>query len=190
MAIIFTAHKWEASQLVKHLALDKSSFSNQYESKKHKLVVTGIGKEKAFKSIEKMPRKIWRANHFINFGLAGAPKIYPVGTLYQIERITDAESEESFVLSETPFDSIPIATLTTFSKPVSAENPMAPKNSLVDMEGSTIAATARKYNVLDKFTYLKIVLDNFSPIKPTKEEVEQLISPHIDLIVKFIHSTE
>jgi hypothetical protein len=187
MIVIIIAMQYEAAPLTRALGLLQAKHNRDIYSKTpHTLLITGLGRERALRSLSDFKELNWQKDFVVNFGLCGAPASFPIGALYVIEEIEDAATGKIYRPLYMPSAPIARAALLTVEEPVDENSLAAPTNKLVDMEASAIAEIAERNGALNRLLCIKIVMDHFQPVKSTRDKVAQLIEPHISSIIKML----
>jgi len=166
----------EAKPFIKHFDLKKESEKpfTIFSSKDYKMVITGIGKERAtIATTHLLTRFMPTKNDFLfNIGLCGAPKKFSIGEALMINKIySSGKTYYPDMLLRHPFKE---SALTTVEKPQNSA-----LATCVDMESSAIYKTALYFFKTSQLAFLKIVSDHFSNEIPQKESVYQWIDQHM-----------
>ena len=144
--------------------------TNFYSSTLGNILITGMGPEKTHASVL---RYIDKADHFINFGIAGALRedVNSTTFLHQISQVTDENTLECISLLATGFH------LLTVDEPLydtKKRDRFAQHHHLVDMEGYVIAKLAKSNK--KRCSIYKIVSDFCN--ENTHEEIMKKLSIH------------
>jgi adenosylhomocysteine nucleosidase len=185
---IFAALPCEAKPLVEHFNLKKDTAIQPfavYSNQDTCLTVTGLGKSAMAAGVAYTQALFASVEHpvLVNIGIAGH-KDHAVGSLFLIDKITDADSQKRYYppLVFTP----PCATanIQTVSKPQLVYDPQ----HLCDMEASAFYETAVRFSTGELIHCLKVISDNESSpadnIQP--KQVESLIAAHVAVVEALI----
>jgi adenosylhomocysteine nucleosidase len=178
----------EAKPIVDHLRLKKDINIHAfavYCNDAICLTVTGIGKAAMAAGLA-YTQALFSPNNnpiLLNIGIAGH-KTHSVGSVFVIDKITDADTERRFyppLVYRLPY---PSHSLVTVSKPQATY----PNESLCDMEASAFYETATRFSTSELIQCLKIVSDNeASPAQNIQPKmVSELITGQLSTIEKVI----
>ncbi|MCF6282351.1 MAG: hypothetical protein L3J28_09100 [Candidatus Polarisedimenticolaceae bacterium] len=178
----------EAKPLNQHLGLKRIQPDGDYPIYRNaniQLVLCGPGKQHAAIASLSLINNTPNSNHWINIGIAGHPTA-AVGEFFQINRVIDQSTANSWNLTHYHNTSLPLSGLITVNEAVTDY----PENTLYDMEAAGMVALLAEHNQLAEVTVLKIVSDNLQ--NPTTQIngrlVKSLINHHLDTIDKLLHA--
>jgi len=167
----------EAKPIIKHLKLTKTADKpfKIFSSPKYRLIISGIGKEKATVATSHLLTLIPpTTNDFLfNIGICGAPKEFEIGEAIMINQISSSIKHlYPDMLLRHNYRESEILTVES----VQDEN----HSICVDMESSALFTTALYFLKTSQLGFIKVVSDHFSSKIPTKEYVNSLIEPHVE----------
>ena len=181
---IYTALACEAKPLVNYFNLKKDVMVKPfavYLSKDICLTVTGLGKSAMAAGVaytQAMFAEVEPAL-MLNIGIAGH-KDHPIGSLFLVDKITDADSQRSYYPSLISTLSCATDSIFTLSKPQLAYD----QSYLCDMEASAFYETAVRFLSSEYIYCLKVISDNKS--SPAEnilaKQVSVLIEKHIPVV--------
>ena len=185
MIYIVIALMAEASPIIKNLKLTKSSDKpfKVFSSNEYKLIITGIGKEKATIATSHLLTLFspTQNDYLFNIGICGAPKKFEIGEALIINKIsTHSKYYYPDMLLRHDFRE---NSLLTVDKP--QENKC---DECVDMEASAIYSTSLHFLKSSQMAFIKIVSDHFSSEIPKKEDVSFWIETHVESIKKLFEN--
>ena len=148
------------------------------------IIISGMGQEKAAEAVAYLllnfPHKT--NDIFINLGTCAGQKEFPIGSLVQVQQLQDEEESHRLCIQNNDIQAV-----SCFSASLPLDRP-APTD-IAEMEAIGIYRTLNKYFPLKKISFLKIVSDNFNPIKHEKAFIIKLtqdnlveIKAHIELM--------
>lgn len=185
---IYAALPCEAKPLVEHFKLKKDTTVQPfavYLNQDICLTVTGLGKSAMAAGVAYTLALFAGADHpvLVNIGIAGHIE-HALGSLFLIDKITDADSRKSYYPPVAFSPPCPRASLVTVSRP----QPVYDQEHLCDMEASAFYETAVRFSTGELIHCLKIISDNeSSPAdKISPKQVEALIAAHITAIETLI----
>lgn len=187
-AFLYLALPCEAKPIVDHYRLKKDINVHAfavYNNDSICLTVTGIGKTAMAAGIAYTQALFPPDSHpiMLNIGIAGH-KRHSVGSVFVIDKITDADTERRFYPPLVYRPPCPSHSLETVSKPQAAYS----NESLCDMEASAFFETATRFSMSELIQCLKIVSDNeASPTQNIQPKmVSELITGHLSIIDKVL----
>ncbi len=186
MTYILCAFETEARALLDSYQLQKRQghpFKTFYDENIF-VIISGMGQKKAEESVEYLllnfPHKT--NDTFINLGTCGGQKEFPIGSLVQVQQLLDEEESHRLCIQNTE-----IKAVSCFSSVLPLDRPTS--SDIAEMEAIGIYKIVSKYFPLNKISFLKIVSDNFNPIKHEKAFIIKLtqdnlfkIKSHIELM--------
>ena len=153
------ALKAEALPLVESLGLTKESAASPFPlfaSDRHRLVLSGVGKELAAKATNFLSERFSNPNQaWMNFGLSGHGTLAK-GTVYIATRILDDGGEGPFYPTQLLDHKLESSSLQTCSSSASAY----PEPIGYDMEASAFCANASVVSMRELIQVVKVVSDN------------------------------
>jgi adenosylhomocysteine nucleosidase len=181
---IYTALPCEAKPFIDYYRLKKNTTIQcfaVYSGNNICLTVTGIGKSAMAAGIA-YTQALYSSDPnpiLLNIGIAGH-KEHKIGSLYLINKITDAESERRYYPPLVFTPRCLTHSLQTASKPQLSYHPL----HLCDMEASAFYETATRFSSSELIQCLKIVSDNeASSIKNIQHnQVSILIAAHLPTV--------
>jgi hypothetical protein len=174
MLNIVTALKIEAGPIIDYFQL--KSRNGIYQNGKINLIITGQGKIKCAVNTALLLSK----HRFptLNIGIAGSGK-HETGTGFFIHKITDTDTGYNYYPDYFNGQSEEIHTVSSLGK----------YYTLTDMESSGFFEACYKFLNVNEIILYKIVSD--TPLyKPDKNEISELIKPHINIIEKLTSQTD
>ena len=188
MTYILSAFETEARALIQSYGLQKDvnhPFKLFY-SEEILIIISGMGQEKAKEAIEYLllnfPNKT--DDIFINLGICAGQKEFAVGTLLQIKQLQDEEESHHLITCNEYIQAV-----SCFSSFVPLDIPTT--TDIAEMEAMGIYRVIHTYFPRKQISFLKIVSDNFNPIKFSKAFIIGLfqnklsqIQDHITLLQK------
>ncbi len=204
------ALKAEAGPLIERFKLTKESAPSPFPvfaNNRHRLVLSGIGKELSAKATTYLSERFPQPNQaWLNFGLAGHGNL-ELGTAFLANRILDDGGENAFYPTQLLDHTLESSALQTCSSPVSDY----PDPIGYDMEASAFCASASLVSIRELIQVIKIVSDNpdhpvgsfdrssvgtliegaLSSIVPLVDRLEELahqISPSTSLLDSIAHA--
>lgn len=184
MTYISCAFETEARALIDFYKLDKRSDLSYklFFNENILLIISGMGQNKAKEAIEFLllnyPNK--QDDIFLNLGVCAGQKKFEVGDLVQIKQLHSID--ESHKLSSINKG---IAEVSCFSSEVAVSGSCS--QDIAEMEANSIYSIIQKYFLVKNISFLKIVSDNFNPIKFSKEFIINLTKQNIKEITKHIN---
>ena len=153
------ALKAEATPLVESFELAKESAPSPFPvfaNGKHRLVLSGVGKELAAKATRYLSERFPRPNQaWLNFGLAGHGAL-ATGTVFMANRILDDDRKSAFYPTQLLDHDLESSALQTCSSPVyDYPDPIG-----YDMEASTFCSSASLVSIRELIQVVKVVSDN------------------------------
>ena len=181
---IYTALPCEAKPLVEYFKLKKDvtvqPFS-VYLNKDVCLTVTGLGKSAMAAGVAYTQALFASAapSLMLNMGIAGH-KSHPLGSLFLMNKITDADSQRSYYPSLIFTLSCSTESIHTYSKPALAYD----QPHLCDMEASAFYETAVRFSSSERIYCLKVISDNqwSSAENIQAKQVSLLIKDHVSVV--------
>ena len=153
------ALKAEATPLVESFELAKESAPSPFPvfaNGKHRLVLSGVGKELAAKATRYLSERFPRPNQaWLNFGLAGHGAL-ATGTVFMANRILDDNGKSGFYPTQLLDHDLESSALQTCCSPVSDY----PDPIGYDMEASTFCSSASLVSIRELIQVVKVVSDN------------------------------
>jgi adenosylhomocysteine nucleosidase len=181
---IYAALPCEAKPLVEHFKLKKDTAVQPfavYSNQDICLTVTGLGKSAMAAGVAYTQALFASAEHpvLVNIGIAGH-KNHAVGSLFLIDKITDADNKKSYYPPLVFTPPCPAANIQTVSKPQLVYD----LQHLCDMEASAFYETAVRFSTGELIHCLKVISDNeSSPVENIQpKQVASLIAAHIATI--------
>ena len=177
----------EASPIVDYLGLQKQRLPSPFalfQSLNHKLVVSGIGKEKMSTAVGFLHGIAPKRNTpWLNFGIVGHGSA-EVGSLLRVSKCINLSTRTSFYPPQVAHCKISKTILHTCDQPSSDYS----DNVAYDMEGSAFFETASRFSPREMVESVKIVSDNpESPLSGfEKSKVSSLVSKVISQIEPLI----
>ena len=145
------------------------------------VIISGMGQDKAKNALEYL-----LLNHpntqkdiFINLGTCAGQKEFSIGELVQVKQLQN--KEESHLLC-TNFSSL--RSVTCFSSTLPLDRPTP--TDIAEMEAMAIYTVVSQYFPLKQISFLKIISDNFNPIRHSKSFIIELTTRNINTIKKHI----
>lgn len=179
MIYIMSAFEAEARSLIDYFKAQKhkSSPFKIFCNKNVLIIISGMGQENAYSAIEYLllnyPNK--EEDIFINLGVCAGHNRYNIGNLVQIKHLKN--DEESHILY-TIGNSIKEVSCFSARKPL--ERPCS--TDIAEMEAMSIYKGISEYFRPQRTSFLKIVSDNFKPVKPKKQFIIELTRKNLPLI--------
>jgi hypothetical protein len=153
------ALKAETSPLIERFKLTKESAPSPFPvfaNDRHRLVVSGIGKELSAKATTYLSERFPQPNQaWLNFGLAGHGNL-GLGTSFLANRILDDQEKSPFYPTQLLDHTLESSALHTCSSPVSDY----PDPIGYDMEASAFCASASLVSIRELIQVVKVVSDN------------------------------
>ncbi|MGZ4980037.1 MAG: 5'-methylthioadenosine/S-adenosylhomocysteine nucleosidase family protein [Methylobacter sp.] len=181
---IYAALPCEAKPLVEHFNLKKDTTIQPfavYLNHDICLTVTGLGKSAMAAGVAYTQALFASVEHpvLVNIGIAGH-KDHAVGSLFLINKITDADSQKSYYPPLVFRSPCPTATIQTVSRPQFVYDPQY----LCDMEASAFYETAVRFSTGELIHCLKVISDNeSSPVENIQpKQVASLMAAHVATI--------
>lgn len=185
--LIVTALKSEAKPLIEHYGLksDTESQFRVYQKNSITLLICGLGKQKASKSLTSFLKEYPDEYLLVNVGIAGGnPKTTKIGELFVIHKITDKNSEREWFPDILLKHGLKTSELTTVDTAVT--NGSAGFKNLVDMEASGLLEAAIKYIPPHRMVFLKIVSDSMTESEFSEIDVTALVQTQLSEIERII----
>jgi adenosylhomocysteine nucleosidase len=177
---IYAALPCEAKPLVEHFKLKKNTAVQPfavYHNRDICLTVTGLGKSAMAAGVAYTQALFASVEYpvLLNIGIAGH-KDHAVGSLFLIDKITDADSRKSYYPPLVFTPTCPSACIQTVSRP----QPDYDREALCDMEASAFYETAVRFSSGELIHCLKVISDNESSPAENIEprQVTALIAAH------------
>ena len=183
MIYIFCAFETEARALIDKYKLSKSKSGRYtlFANDNVLLFISGMGQENAFEAVQHLllnfPAK--QEDIFINLGVCAAQSTYEIGEILQIKKLVD--EEESHFLKTV---SSSILNVSCFSAKMPQDRPV--NEDIAEMEAMSIYNNISQYFRAEHISFLKVVSDNFNPVKLEKQFIISLIQKNIPLIDEHI----
>jgi nucleoside phosphorylase len=153
------ALKTEATPLIECFELAKESAPSPFPvfaNDRHRLVLSGVGKELAAKATSYLSERFSQPNQaWLNFGLAGHGTL-ALGSVFMANRILNEGGKSAFYPTQLLDHSLESSALQTFSSPVSDY----PDPIGYDMEASAFCANASLFSIRELIQVVKVVSDN------------------------------
>lgn len=181
---IYAALPCEAKPLVEHFGLKKAAIIQPfavYFNHDICLTVTGLGKSAMAAGVAYSQALFASVEHpvLVNIGIAGH-KHHELGSLFLIDKITDADSRKSYYPPLVFRPPCPTAQIRTVSRPPLSYD----LQHLCDMEASAFYETAVRFSSGELIQCLKVISDNeLSPAENIQpKQVAALIAAHVATI--------
>lgn len=183
MLIWVAALHCEARPVIDYYRLKKSHAKNPfdiYRGDEMTCIVSGIGK------VASAAACAWLAGTaretaslaWINLGCAGAA-LHEIGAAFSIDKITDADSGQSYYPAPVAPSSLPFSPCLTLSRP--GENYR--EDTLFDMEASGFVSSAMRFSSAELIQAIKVVSDNRQyQTGKNRNAVSELVAGHIEAI--------
>ena len=153
------ALKAEATPLVQSFGLSKENAPSPFPvfaNDRHRLVLSGVGKELAAKATNFLSERFSNPNQaWMNFGLAGHGDL-ATGTVFMANRILDDDGKSAFYPTQLLDHDLESSALQTCSSPVSDY----PDPIGYDMEASAFCSSASLVSIRELIQVVKVVSDN------------------------------
>jgi nucleoside phosphorylase len=188
MTLFIIALYAEAKPLIDQFALKQETSLPYptYRSDRLAVVISGIGmlnasSATAYAMSHLAPKRV------INYGTCGSAdeKRYPIGTLWQIDKVIDSCSDHVYHLKVT-HPIAPTAALHTLPKPLSDKK--STKIALADMEASGFYTAAKQFTAKEEIVILKVVSDYMEDKRLSQKEHAALQQKHIPLLKRLIEN--
>jgi len=188
MTYILCAFETEARAIIDAYKLQKRSthpFKLFYDEEVF-IIISGIGQEKAAEAVDYLLLNFQHNSEdiFINLGTCAGQKVFPIGTLVQVKQLQDEDESHRMCIQNKAIQAV-----SCFSSSLPLDRPTA--TDIAEMEAIGIYRAINNYFPLKKISFLKIVSDNFNPIKHEKAFIIKLtqdnissIKTHIELLKK------
>jgi len=183
MIYIFCAFETEARALIDRYKLKKRKSGKYtfFANEEILILISAMGQENAKNAAEHLllnfPAK--KEDIFINLGVCAAQSTYEVGKILQIAKLVN--EEESHFLKSVPSS---IQSVSCFSAKRPQGRPV--NEDISEMEAMGIYNYIRPYFMAEHISFLKIVSDNFNPVRLEKQFIISLIHKNIPLIDEHI----
>lgn len=183
MIYIFCAFETEARALIDRYKLTKckSGKYTLFANEEILIFISAMGQENARNTAQHLllnfPAK--KEDIFINLGVCAAQSSYEIGKILQIEKLVD--EDESHRL-KTVYSSI--QKVSCFSAKTPQGRPV--NEDIAEMEAMSIYNNISQYFSAEHISFLKVVSDNFNPVKLEKQFIISLIQKNIPLIDEHI----
>jgi adenosylhomocysteine nucleosidase len=181
---IYAALPCEAKPLVEHFKLKKDTAVQPfavYSNQDICLTVTGLGKSAMAAGVAYTQALFASAEHpvLVNIGIAGH-KNHAVGSLFLIDKITDADNKKSYYPPLVFSPPCATANVQTVSRPQLVYD----QQYLCDMEASAFYETAVRFSTGELIHCLKVISDNeSSPVENIQpKQVASLIAAQVATI--------
>lgn len=185
---IYSALACEAKAIIDFFGLKKDISIQPFAVYVHNgmcLTVTGVGKTAIAAAVAYTQALIATVEFpvLLNIGIAGH-RDYPLGQLFLIDRIIDADSKKNHYPSLVCKPPCSTATIQTASTPQMSYN----HSNLCDMEASAFYETATRFSTSELIHCFKVISDNqTSPANTIQPKlVVELISAHLLTIETFL----
>jgi len=183
MIYIMCAFESEARALIDRYKLRKKQSGpyKYFNNENYLILISGMGQDNAADATNHLLLNFSHNSNdtFINLGVCAGQSYFEVGELLQVKKLQN--DEESHFLHTS---SVQIKTVSCFSAKKPLNRPV--NEDIAEMEAMNIYKTVSQYFQADKISFLKIVSDNFNPIKPSKQFIISLIQQNLDAINKHI----
>ena len=186
MTYILCAFETEARAILDSYKLQKRQdhpFKTFYDENIF-IIISGMGQKKAEEAVEYLLLNFPHKSNdiFINLGTCAGQKEFPVGSLVQVQQLQDEEESHRLCIQNKAIQAV-----SCFSSVLPLDRPTS--TDIAEMEAIGIYKIISKYLPLKKISFLKIVSDNFNPIKYEKAFIIKLtqnnlpkIKAHIELM--------
>lgn len=185
---IYAALPCEAKPLVEHFNLKKDTTVQPfavYLNQNICLTVTGLGKSAMAAGVAYTQALFASVEYsvLVNIGIAGH-KHHAIGSLFLIDKITDADSRKSYYPPLVFTPPCPTAGIQTVSITQLDYDP----HTLCDMEASAFYETAVRFSSAELIHSLKVISDNeSSPAENIQsKQVAELIAAHVATIASLL----
>ncbi|PHR55241.1 MAG: hypothetical protein COA44_11070 [Arcobacter sp.] len=185
MTYILSAFEAEARALIDkyNLVKTKSGKYVLYKNEELLVFISGMGQDNAHKATQYLllnfPNK--KDDLFINLGICAAQNFYEIGQLLQIYKLQD--TQESYLLKTVNSD---IQSVSCFSSTKVLNRPV--NEDIAEMEAMSIYKEVRTYFKPSHISFLKVVSDNFNPVKFNKGFIISLMNKNLDPIMQHIQN--
>ncbi len=153
------ALKVEAAPLVESFGLSKENGPSPFPvfaNHRHRLVLSGVGKELAAKATNFLSERFSKPNQaWMNFGLSGHGDL-ATGTVFMANRILNDDGKSAFYPTQLLVHDLETSALQTCSSPVSDY----PAPIGYDMEASAFCSSASLVSIRELIQVVKVVSDN------------------------------
>ena len=186
MTYILCAFETEARAILDNYKLQKRQshpFKTFYDENIF-IIISGMEQNKAKEAVEYLLLNFPHKSNdiFINLGTCAGQKEFPIGSLVQVQQLQDEEESHRLCVQNKA-----IKAVSCFSSVLPLDRPTS--TDIAEMEAIGIYKIISKYFPLKKISFLKIVSDNFNPIKHEKAFIIKLtqdnlveIKAHIELM--------
>lgn len=185
--LIITALQAEAKPIIERLELrrcDARPDLQLFQKENTFLLISGVGAPK----VEKNLRALFSYHllptpySLLNLGICAAPPTSPLGSLYEVRKVTCETSGQEWELPcGTSPPPLPLAHLVSVASPVPDMSRYA---SLVDMEAAAILRSAQEFSQPAQARILKVVSDHGTTKLLATDEIEKLISRCLPYLVR------
>jgi len=184
MTYIICAFESEARALIDKykLAKDTSGTFTLFKNEEFIIFICGMGQENAQTATQNLllnfPNK--ENDIFVNLGICAAQTSYNIGTLVQIHKLQG--NHESHVLKTVDSGIPPVSCFSSFTplnRPVNED--------IAEMEALSLYTNISPYFKTTKISFLKVVSDNFNPVKFNKGFIISLMNANLSHIIKHIN---
>ena len=187
MIYILCAFETEARAFIDRYKLQKKNSGpyKYFDDEERLIFISGMGQDNASEAINHLLLNFSHSSDdiFINLGVCAAQSSFEIGELLQIKKLQN--DEESHILSTPHSD---LKTVSCFSGNKALDRPV--NEDIAEMEAMNIYKTISQYFQADKISFLKVVSDNFNPIKPSKQFIISLMHNKLEAITEHIQNMQ
>jgi len=183
MTYILSAFESEARAIIdKHRLIKmKSGIYTLFKNEEFLVFISGMGQDNAHLATQHLllnfPNKT--NDIFVNLGICAAQSSFKVGELLQINKLQD--TQESHLLKTIDSD---LPKVSCFSSHEALNRPV--NEDIAEMEAMSIYKEIRTYFNPSCISFIKVVSDNFNPVKFNKGFIISLISTNLPMIMKHL----
>ena len=183
MIYILSAFEAEARALIdkNKLVKTKSGIYTLFKNEELLVFITGMGQENAHTATQHLllnfPNK--KEDFFINLGICAAQSSFQIGKLVQVKKLQD--TQESHLLKTVGSD---VHVVSCFSSHTPLDRPV--NEDIAEMEAMSIYKEVSPYFDTSHISFLKIVSDNFNPVKFDKGFIISLVNQNLETIMQHI----
>jgi len=183
MIYILSAFEAEARAIIDKYKLvkSKSGIYTLFKNEAFLVFISGMGQDNAFEATQHLLLNF--PNHkddlFINLGICAAQSTFEIGALLQIKKL---QSPQESHLLKTIDSGAPL--VSCFSSYTPVDRPV--NEDIAEMEAMSIYKEISQYFNPSQISFLKVVSDNFNPVKFNKGFIISLINENLDPIMKHI----
>lgn len=191
MILIAAALQPETNPIVRRFNLKKQGDYSPFEVYSNDAVIlvrSGMGKVRMASALGAVLGATKKdISYALNIGVAAGAEEIPLGSIFLINKVTDAASGRAFfpdILVKTAVEEMPLRT---------SENPAASpadSNELFDMEGSGFFESAALFLKSHKIGALKIVSDHFDPKAISADRIESLVDSRLPEIENYLEALQ